>query len=121
RSLYPRFSIADESDMTINTDDNIALASRYRKNNISTRGNYRRMTLNLSSTLKKNTKYKLAFDYNILSGKNTLKVITLFPYRYPYTSSSFDDGSFLPVMPSECNKEFTVTDVKRNYIEFTSP
>ncbi|QQO92708.1 putative tail fiber [Staphylococcus phage Madawaska] len=121
RPLYPRFSIADESDMTISTDDNIALAPRYRKNNISTSGNYRRMTISLSSPLKKNTKYKLAFDYNILSGQNTLKVVTLFPYRYPYTGSSFDDGSFLPVMPSTHTQEFPVTDGERNYIEFTSP
>lgn len=117
----PRFSIASEEDMTINTDDNLALGSIYRVNNVS-RGPYKRMTLPLNGYLKKNTKYKVAFDYNIQSGKNSDGLISLYPYRYPYKGSGYStDADTLPEINSVNRLDYPVSANKRNIIEITTP
>ncbi|QDJ97764.1 viral capsid protein [Staphylococcus phage PALS_2] len=117
----PRFSISSEEDMTINTDDNLALGSVYRVNNVS-RGPYKRMTLPLNGYLKKNTKYKVAFDYNIQSGKNSDGLISLYPYRYPYKGSGYStDADTLPEINSVNRLDYPVSANKRNIIEITTP
>ncbi|BDE75806.1 hypothetical protein [Staphylococcus phage S6] len=117
----PRFSIASEDDMTFNTDNNLALGSVYRVNNVS-RGTYKRMTLPLNGYLKKNTKYKVAFDYNIQSGKNSEGLISLYPYRYPYKGSGYStDLDTLPEISSVNRIDYPVSTTKRNVIEITTP
>src|SRR5699024_9092054 len=116
-----RFSIASEDDMTFNTDNNLALGSVYRVNNVS-RGTYKRMTLPLNGYLKKNTKYKVAFDYNIQSGKNTEGLISLYTYRYPYKGSGYStDVDTLPEISSVNRLDYPVSTTKRNVIEITTP
>ncbi|WPH64123.1 putative tail fiber protein [Staphylococcus phage vB_StaM_PB50] len=117
----PRFSIAPEEDMTFNIDNNLALGSVYRLNNVS-RGTYKRMTLLLNGYLKKNTKYKVAFDYNIQSGKNSEGLISLYPYRYPYKGSGYStDVDTLPEISSVNRLDYPVSANKRNVIEITTP
>lgn len=116
----PRFTISDEEDLTINLDDNLALASKYRTNNVSTNGNYRRFHLQLAKKLKRNQRYKISFDYNIISGTNSQNLITILPYRFPYKGGEYDDGTFLPVIPSTKKIDVSIEPNKRNVIDFTN-
>lgn len=73
------YTIADKKEMSINSDNNLALNGSYQSTSNTSTSNFKYLTFILSKPLEIGKTYTLSFDYNVTSGDNKGKA-SIRPY-----------------------------------------